>query len=360
MTGRARILGMVGLGVCVLLLGACSSRYTKLSSGGSATDVLFYDMLNRDREPRYYYSLVKNSHREKDFCYECASGDPFLVDKNVDAVQRLGHASYGRLEGVAEVVELFSEVIMEDRSALARASAATSLTQIGLKLPDYPVCGIQDDGTRFLALMREVDAIYTRGRCDPNQRRAAIDRIRQIGDLAFTSIDFRFYRQSLKFFYGRPYLVDESDPALRQAIDTALTKRINGLIHVSLQAAVDDPVAQVRADAIRGLKTLGDADARETVALRLAYESNWLVRMEGVEYFGKIKTREGVVALIPLLDDPNASVRHKARAALSQIAGQDYGFRRANWERWAEAKDPTLSFEEDEDPGDAAGALMRR
>jgi len=208
--------------------------------------------------------------------------------------------------------------------------------------------------------MREVDAIYARGRCDPNQRRAAVDRIRQIGDLEFTSIDFRFYRQSLKFFYGRPCLVDESDPVLREAIDTALTKRINGLIHVSLQAAVDDPVAQVRTDAIRGLKTLNDAEARETVALRLQYESNWLVRMEAVEYFGKIKTRDGVVALIPLLDDPNASVRHKAREALAQIAGQDYGFRRANWERWAVAKDPSLSFDDEEDPGDPADALMRR
>ena len=129
-------------------------------------------------------------------------------------------------------------------------------------------------------------------------------------------------------------------------------KRINGLIHVSLQAAVDDPAAQVRRDAMRGLKTLGDAAAIEVVTQRLEYESNWLVRMEAVEYLGKVGTRQGVVALIPLLEDANASVRIKAREALSQIAGEDYGVRREDWERWAEAKDPTLYFAEDDGEGD--------
>ena len=178
MAGQARYLGLIGLALPVLALAACSSRYTKLSAGGSATDVLFYDMLNRDRDPRYYYSLIRNSHREKDFCYECAAGDPYLVDKNVDAVQRLGHANFGRLEGIAEVVELFSEVIMEDRAALARSSAATSLTEIGLKLPSYTYRPVPDDGTRLLALMQQIDAIYTRCGAGPQDRRAAIGPIR--------------------------------------------------------------------------------------------------------------------------------------------------------------------------------------
>jgi hypothetical protein len=118
---------LAGLLLASLALGpGCSSRQKKLSQGGSMTDILFYDLMGRDRTPNYYYELVRNSHREKDFCYECSAGDPYLVDKNIDAVERLGRAGYGRLEGMAEVVELFSEVITEDRSSLARAQAATS------------------------------------------------------------------------------------------------------------------------------------------------------------------------------------------------------------------------------------------
>ncbi|MFV1958691.1 MAG: HEAT repeat domain-containing protein [Planctomycetota bacterium] len=351
----------LGLGLLLAVLPACSGRMKKLSTSGSIADTLFYDILDRDRAPRYYYSLVRSSHRERDFCYTCREDDPYLVDKNIDAVQRLGHANFGRLEGVAEVVELFSEVIMEDCAALARASAATSLTEIGLKLPRYDVRQIRDDGKKLLALMQRVDGIYDRtkksGSCSPGDRQAVIQALREIGDLQFSSIDFRFYRQSLRFFYGRAYLVDEEDPVVREAIDTALTKRIVDLIRVSLQAAVDDPVADVRSSALTGLKIHGDSSAADTVTQRMEYETNWLVRMDAVEYLGRVGGRQAVRTLVPMLDDPNASVRHKVRQSLVRIAGEDMGFRRRAWEQWARAKDPTIEFgsakEGDEDAEDA-------
>ncbi len=374
--GRGGLL--LGLGLLLLAGPGCSSRYKKLSQGGSMTDVLFYDVLGRDRSPEQYYDFVRKSHREKDFCYECASGDPFLVDKNIDALERLGHADFGRLEGVGEVVELMSEVVTGDRSALARAQAATSMTKIALRLPRYEGRPVPDDGGKLLRYMQDVDRAYlgaavpppsaargatpvpsTRRTCPPASRALVIDRIGRIGDLAFASTDLRFYWQAIRFFYGRPYLVDEQDPQLRQAIDTALTKRIQALVHVTLASAVLDREASVREDAIRGLKTLEDADAVETIAEQIRLEAHWLVRLEAAEYFGRVGTRTGVKMLIGLLGDANASVRHKARESLSTLAGEDFGTRAVNWKWWARRKDPTIVFE-GEGGEDGAGSLPGR
>ncbi len=357
-SGRdARTLALAGLlGGILVALPACSSSYKKLHEGGSATEVFFYDILGQDRSPSHYYQLIRDSHREKDFCYECTASDPYLVDKNIDAIERLGHAQFGRLEGMGEVVELMSEVIVEDRAALARSQAATTLTLIAVKLPTVASRGVPDDGRRLLQLMKDVDAWYAAGARGARAPKSyVVDKIRAIGDLEFKAIDFRFYRESVRFFYGRPFLVDERDPEIRGAIDPALTRRIAKLARVSLQAAVDDPSPQVRQDAIRGLKTLGDATAIPVVTERLGFETDWRVRMEALEYLGRVGTRPAVQALVPRLEDPDANVRHKARESLMRIAGADFGARRDAWEFWARQRDPTITFPGPQPDADASG-----
>lgn len=334
------------------------SQYKKL--GTSPTDYVMYDMLGRDRSPDYYYRLVRDSHSETDFCYECGD-DPYLVDKNIDAIQRLGDATFARLEGEAQVVELMQEVVSEDRSALARSSAIDTLTKLGLKLPSYPGRRIEDDGSAFLAASQELDRIYgqqaARG-CPPASRQRVVQLVERIGDLQFPS--FLNTKNALKLFYGRRYLVDERDPAIRQAIDTALVKRMDALIHYTLQNAVEDAVPSVRASAVRGLKALDDQGAVEDVLRRLEMEPDWLVRIEIVEYLGIVGTRDGVKALIGLLDDANASVRSKARGALAQIAGADYGFRAQSWMHWARSVDPSIVFEEEGAEDEAVDADFLR
>lgn len=349
-TGR-RIAGrVVRVTVFVLLLGlgACA-EYKKLSAGGSIPEVFYYDILGQDRAPAYYYQLVRDSHKECDFCYRCGQ-DEYLVDKNVDAVQRLGKASFGRLEGEAEVVELFAAVLSEDCSALARSSAANSLTKIALRLPPYPGPRVEDRGDRFKDYMEQLDRLYgwdgTCARPPPGRRQQAVRLLTAIGNLDI--IDYVVTMRSLRFFYGRPYLVDEADPEIRAAIDTALVKRMRALILDALQGAVLDETPTVRSDAIKGLKMLGDRSAVDIVLQSLSVESDWLVRMDAVEYLGRVGTREGVIALIGLLEDPNASVRHKAHSALIRIAGRDYGFRPETWKYWARQLDPNIDFGDDE------------
>ncbi len=357
-TGRLRAAGAV-LAVCALLvgLGACSD-YKKLSHGGSFTDVVIHDILGQDRPPQDYYQYVRDSHKSGDFCYACGD-DAFLVDKNIDAVQRLGNAEFGRLEGEAQVLELFTEVLLEDCSALARSSAANSITKIGLKLPAYCYTPVPDDGSRLLCMLRELDCMHDangrRRACGTGASRRVATLITQIGNLSFDR--YLNTRNAIKPFYDRKYLVDETAPAVRSAIDTALVKRMRALIHEALASAVDDREASVRIDALKGLKTLGDRAAADVVNDRLAVETQWLVKSEAIEYFGRVGTRQGVVSLVGLLDDPNASVRFKARTSLVRIAGKDYGARRKAWTYWARQVDPAIDFgDEDADAeGDKTG-----
>jgi hypothetical protein len=349
-TGARPAVGPV-LAVCLLVgtLPGCAD-YKKLSRGGSFSDVVMHDILGQDRPPSDYYQYIRDSHSTGDFCYACGD-DNFLVDKNIDAVQRLGDAQFGRLEGEAQVLELFTEVLLEDCSALARASAANSITKIAVKLPAYRYRPVPDDGSRLLSMMRELDRMHDpNGRlraCGPGANQRVAQLVTQIGNLKFDQ--YLNTRNAIKLFYDRRYLVDASDPALRSAIDTALVKRMRALSEEALTSAVDDREPSVRIEAIKGLKTLGYAGAAEIVDDRLRIESQWLVKSEALEYFGEVGTRIGVVALIQHLSDPNASVRFKARAGLVHVAREDYGARPEAWKHWAQGVDPSIDFGDDDD-----------
>ena len=119
-----------------VVLGACTSSQQKLSGDASVIDGLVHDVLQIDRNPSHYYEVVRDSHDPETFRYR-QSEDPYLIDKNVDAAQKLGQAEFARLEGQAQVVDKLSDILLEDPAALAQAHAANSLTRMGVKLPQY-------------------------------------------------------------------------------------------------------------------------------------------------------------------------------------------------------------------------------
>jgi hypothetical protein len=231
----------------------------------------------------------------------------------------------------------------------------TTLTKIGVKLPRYAVRPVEDDGQQFLALAGELRRLYRDGAgrpCSPAESARAVEVLGRLGDLRFG--DFRLYKETLREFSGRNYLVDERDPTLRAAIDTATVKRSDALIRATLRAGVEDGDAQARIDAVRGLETLRDPEAEEVVIRRLGHEPSWLARLEMIEYLGRVGTPVAVAALVPLVEDPEAAVRHKAREVLARLAGSDHGIRRAGWEAWARRRHPTIRFGDDEEPADPA------
>ncbi len=332
---------------CLTLLVAsgCSTRSKKLG-GGSFTDTLIYDVLAQDRDPDYYYTLVKNNHdtRRERGAY-LSTQDPFLVDKVVDAIQKLGDVQYSRLEGQAQVVVLLGEVMADDPSAMAQTHAANTLTKLALKMPPYdaPATGTEERGDTFLALVREMDGLHDENGAprDATSVQRTTQIVTTIGDADIKRA--KLARDALRPFATRDFLIDAKDPELRRAIDTALVKRMRRSIELSLQEALEAPSDHVRRESVLGIKLLGDESAMEAVLARMEVEHDWQVRAEAVEYLGKMGTAEGVAALLPILDDEDPTLRHKSRQALTRIAGRDYGRRRATWARWASARYPQLA-----------------
>ncbi len=347
--GAILLLSILGL----ITLGGCSDAQKKLSDGSPA-DVLLYDVLGQERPTSYYYEIVRDSHDPERFCYRCTE-DPYLVDKSIDAVTKLGDAPFARLEGQAVVVGKLTEVLLEDPSALAQASAAGSLTKIAVKLPRYPQQGPEESGSRVVRLLQELDGLHDeQGVRRPGEgtRQRLAQIVTQLGD--FQIRDLVLAKESIRPFHNRAFLVDEPDPQLRAAIDTALTKRLDALIRVALEAAVPASSPWVRADAIRGLKILAEPAALSAVVQQLDVDPHWQVRGEAVEYLGRIGSADAVAALLPLLDDADASVKHKAIEALQRIAGQDLGRRRRAWTRWARRTYPELADLDREEGGEGA------
>lgn len=108
-----RRIGWAALLGAVLLTGACSNRQKKLSSGGGLGDSMG-ELFGSTKDPAYYYGLVRDSHECETFQYRCVK-DPYLVDKNIDALQHLGDGPFARLEGQANTVTMLVEVLLEDR-----------------------------------------------------------------------------------------------------------------------------------------------------------------------------------------------------------------------------------------------------
>ncbi len=326
------------LAAAALLAAGCSK---KLSSGGGALDALVYDLLGMDRGTAYYYDVVHNAHDKRTFAYK-VTADPYLADKCVDAIVHLGSAHYTRLEGEVQVVVLLSDVLAEDPSALARNVAAGSLTRLALALSPAPAPAIPERGDRIKPLLQEVDGFHDESGRRRDASPATKARIVEIMDEfgRFELSDPILEKDSLRWFPTRAYVVNETDPDLREAYDQAMVRRSRALIASALEGAVLDPVAHVRQAAVQGLKTLVVSRSVDTMAERAADESHPWVRAEIAEYFGAVGGQKASMALLPLLDDVDGTVRHRARVALSRIAGADYGPDPATWKSWAEHRYP--------------------
>lgn len=370
--GACLVVGRYGLFVVAFLGGAGCSQSRKLSEGGPV-DTLMYGVLGHERDPRYYYEKLRDSHdAESDAFRYRVTDDPYLVDKSVDATERLGRARYSRLEGQAQVAILLSNVLLEDPVPLARTNAASSLTRMGVRLPRYgrPAWARDQEerGDRFLAWLRNLDAMHAPdGRLlapTPEEARRRIELVRAMGDVEIA--DLEIARDAVKPFTTRRFLIDAAEPELRAAVDTALVKRIEDLIKLSLQAALDAPYDHVRREAVMGLKLMAVARAEDAVLGRLTVEFDPHVRGEIVEYLGKLGSEDAIEALVGLLQDGDPSIRHRARRALVRIAGRDFGRDHGPWVSWAHAMHPELAVRAAEaerlrrraggDPADPDGA----
>ena len=93
----SRRAGAYALGLLLLIGAGGCTRTKKLTGGdGGVWDGFVHGVLDMDRDAAEYYAIVRGSHDQR-FRYR-VSEDEFLIDKTVDAVQRLGQLEYERLD----------------------------------------------------------------------------------------------------------------------------------------------------------------------------------------------------------------------------------------------------------------------
>ena len=235
-------------------LGAAGGCSRKLSHGGSALDVLAYDMLKMDRGTGYYFTTLQAAHDPTNYSYR-ASDDSFVADKCVDAIQHLGDAKYDRLEGEVQVILLLSDVLLEDPIVLAKIQSAEALTKLAIALPIAPAVDRPERGDRYLAVLKELDGMHDaegRRKIDtPATRQRVVQLFDEIGSYRFPKL--LDTKNGLRFFPARRYVTVETDPALRDAIDRAMVRRARAVVIVSLTDAVQDSSSSVREAALLGL-----------------------------------------------------------------------------------------------------------
>jgi len=342
--GRRRAAGLAGvacLAAVMLPLPACSS---KLSTGGGAFEVLAYDLLGMDRGTTYYYETLRSAHERATFDYK-ATEDPFLADKCVNAILKLGEASYSRLEGQVQVIVLLAEVAVEDPISLAKIEAYEALAKMALRLPVVPAAPHPERGDQFLALLKELDGLHDeqgRRRSDtPATRQRVSFVVEQIG--AFDLPTYQLVKSGASWFPSRKYITQETAPDLRDVFDRAMVRRSRALILSTLEGGILEAQPFVRRSAVQGLKILAYAPALPGVVERIPLESSPVVRGEITEYLATIGGAAAAEALVGMIEDDDPSVRWKARNALTRLSGTDLGREKDAWQAWVERGVPTMA-----------------
>ncbi len=342
--GRRGRAGLAGAGCLVALLVSLPGCSSKLTTGGGAFEVLAYDLLGMDRGTTYYYETLRSAHERATFDYR-ATEDPFLADKCVDAILRLGEASYSRLEGQVQVIVLLAEVAVEDPISLAKIEAYEALAKMALRLPVVPAAPRPERGDQLLALLKELDGMHDeqgRRRSDtPAARQRVATIVEQIG--AFDLPTYQLVKSGASWFPSRRYITQETAADLRDVFDRAMVRRSRALILSTLEGGILETQPFVRRSAVQGLKVLAYAPALQGVVERIPLESSPVVRGEITEYLAAIGGSAAAEALVGMMEDDDPSVRWKARNALTRLAGTDLGREREAWQAWVERGVPTLA-----------------
>lgn len=140
----------------------------------------------------------------------------------------------------------------------------------------------------------------------------------------------------------RDYIADE-EPAIRAAATRALGN--HGLVQDApiIAGMLSDPSPIVRVEAARALQRIHNPAVIPAMLARLDddIEPEADIRAELAHGLGQYAEFSVVQALIGALADRQLRVTHASRESLRTLTGQDFGFDRGEWTRWASAaEDP--------------------
>ena len=128
---------------------------------------------------------------------------------------------------------------------------------------------------------------------------------------------------------------------MRDALEWSTSRVADQVVYLTFLAALDDPVAFVRSQAVRTLEPIARPEVLLAFARALARERDFVARLTMIEAVGRAgKDRLDaepflVPALATALHDPDETIRLAAARALGRvIGGRADADDAAGWQRW--------------------------
>ncbi|GJQ28635.1 MAG: hypothetical protein HBSAPP03_05190 [Phycisphaerae bacterium] len=149
-------------------------------------------------------------------------------------------------------------------------------------------------------------------------------------------------------FAGDPLYLDlfargitDADPGVRAASARALGLHGRADHAPLLIARLTDEDPSVREEAARALQRLHTPEAVEPLmnAMRRDREDETPVRVQAALALGQYAQARVVEQLIAAMADESLAVNASALSSLRTLTGQDFGYDRAEWQRWYNATD---------------------
>lgn len=141
-------------------------------------------------------------------------------------------------------------------------------------------------------------------------------------------------------------LLDDSNPNVRAsaafALQRVLLRNDDRGTMARLLRAMEDPVWEVRNNAVRALATVGKPEAVDPLVKRTLHDKSYLVRLNTAVALASIRDYRAIEPLIDALQESDPRVRKEIVFALQQITGQSFENDALQWRNWWRANEATL------------------
>ncbi|KAF0241653.1 MAG: hypothetical protein FD180_4326 [Planctomycetota bacterium] len=133
----------------------------------------------------------------------------------------------------------------------------------------------------------------------------------------------------------RALVIKGQDWADRYAVLAGLiAAKAQGVGSLCLEAA-KDPDPRVRILALDALLDLGDIKAAEPLFVKAVEDpAHWQIRLSGIAGVEKLRSKDGMAAMIRQLKKEDGRLRDDISGALKRLIGMDFGYDAVAWENW--------------------------
>ena len=352
-----RLLAALALG-CALAGGAACQSSKPWTLQDQFAEVVgdIERLLGASSLPGRHLAAIRDVHDRKSWTFRPDAENPLEVTR--EAVRALRAADYATWAEAALVVQVLSSMADEHPSALVRAEALDSLTQMAPWTFDAEVpAGRTATDAEVIEALKTLKEARGKDDSDPHlsfQVASAVgtlavfpfdagEVVPQDADEATAARDasarLRTARGVLLALTGSTLEGFHADPDVRTALDRAYVSVSASVIRLTLaKAALADATDATRTAAVRNLAVVKPPSGASLLVRVLRGDRVASVRREAALSLARWPAEEGVPSLVDALADDMPEVRGAAARSLSEVTGQSFGDDRAAWTRWWQAR----------------------